>query len=86
MANSRSILTANMRVKFDYYRDGALWYSTLNGFQFPVPLRTLGHDSVCLANDKAERFEYWIKKEYNQNKELEKKWLTIINFNVILLP
>jgi hypothetical protein len=69
MLNLRSILTPNMRVKFDYFRDGALWYSTQNGFQFPVPINTLSHTSVCLANDKAERFDYWIKKYYNKTKE-----------------
>lgn len=60
------------RVKFDYFRDGCLWYSTIKGFQFPVPINTLGKDSVLLANDKAERFKYWILKEINKNKT-EKK-------------
>ena len=41
MLNLKSILNDNMRVKFDFYRDGALWYSTMNGFQFPFPVRTL---------------------------------------------
>ena len=61
------------RVKFDYFRDGCLWYSTIKGFQFPVPINTLGKDSVLLANDKAERFRYWIKRELNKKFIDEKK-------------
>ena len=64
----RNILTPTMRVKFDYFRDGCLWYSTINGFQFPVPVNTTS-TTVYLANDKAEKFEYWIKKQFNKNKE-----------------
>ena len=60
------------RVKFDYYRDGCLWYSTLKGFQFSVPINTLGKESICLANDKAERFKYCIKKELSK-KSVDKK-------------
>lgn len=70
MLNLKSILNDNMRVKFDFYRDGALWYSTMNGFQFPVPVRTLAATSILKANDKATAFNYYIKKYYN---ELNKK-------------
>ena len=68
MISLRNILTPTMRVKFDYFRDGCLWYSTINGFQFPVPVNTTS-TIVYLANDKAEKFEYWIKKQFNKNKE-----------------
>jgi len=60
------------RVKFDYFRDGALWYSTLKGFQFSVPINTLSSKDICLSNDKAERFKYWIKRELNK-KFIDKK-------------
>lgn len=60
------------RVKFDYFRDGALWYSTLKGFQFSVPINTLSSKDICLPNDKAERFKKWIKKELNK-KIIDKK-------------
>ena len=66
MLNLKSILNDNMRVKFDFYRDGALWYSTMNGFQFPVPVRTLAATSILTANDKATAFSYYIKKYYNE--------------------
>ena len=68
MISLRNILTPTMRVKFDYFRDGYLWYSTINGFQFPVPVNSTS-GTVYLANDKAEKFSYWIKKHYNKSKE-----------------
>ena len=69
MLNLKNILNDNMRVKFDFYRDGALWYSTINGFQFPVPVNTLHQSTILKANDKAVNFSYYIKKYYNENKE-----------------
>lgn len=72
MLNLKSILNDNMRVKFDFYRDGALWYSTMNGFQFPVPVKTLAGTTILKANDKASAFNYYIKKYYNElNKDKE---------------
>ena len=71
MMNLRSILNPTMRVKFDYFRDGCLWYSTINGFQFPVPVNATS-TTVYLANDKAEKFEYIpasYTKYYNQNRD-----------------
>lgn len=72
MLNLKSILNDNMRVKFDFYRNGALWYSTMNGFQFPVPVKTLAGITILKANDKASAFSYYIKKYYNElNKDKE---------------
>ena len=47
MLNLKSILNENVRVKFEFYRDGCLWYSTMNGFHFPVPVNGL-HQSTVL--------------------------------------
>lgn len=66
MLNLKSILNENMRVKFDFYRDGALWYSTMNGFQFPVPINTLHQSTILKSNDKATNFSYYIKKQFNK--------------------
>lgn len=68
MINIKSILNPTMRVAFEYYRDGNLWYSTMNGFHFPVSVNTTT-GTVYKANDKAENFKYWILKEFNKNKE-----------------
>ena len=68
MLSLKGILTPTMRVKFDYFRDGCLWYSTINGFQFPVDTKNIPFGKPFMANGKASDFEYWIKKEYNKRK------------------
>lgn len=67
--NLKTLLSDTMRVKFDFYRNGELWYSTINGFQFPVPISGLHSSAVLKANDTAKAFEYWIKKQFNQKKD-----------------
>ena len=62
----KNLLTENMRVKFDFYRDGALWYSTMNGFEFPVPVNSLAGTTILKATDKASNFSYYIKKQFNK--------------------
>lgn len=62
----------NQNVSFEYFRDGCLWYSTLKGFEFPVPINALGNSSVCKRIEKAERFKYWILKELKK-KDIDKK-------------
>lgn len=81
MLNIKNILTPTMRVKFDYYRDGCLWYSTINGFQFPIPINSLVKDKVIMSTGKASDFEYWIKKEFFSKKPVDNKIK-----NVILKP
>ena len=48
-------------VTFVMYRDGDLWYTTEDGFQFPVPLTDVGN-ATFLAKDKALLFMRWIRK------------------------
>nr|DAH71268.1 MAG TPA: hypothetical protein [Caudoviricetes sp.] len=44
----------------------------MNGFQFPVPVKTLAGTTILKANDKASAFSYYIKKYYNElNKDKE---------------
>lgn len=69
MVNLKSILNDNMRVKFDYYRDGCLWYSTMNGYQFPVEINGIHQSIVLKSTDYAKNFSYYIKKHFNKNKE-----------------
>ena len=69
MLNIKSILNDNMRVKFDFFRDGCLWYSTMNGFQFPVPVKDLSPTTILKSTDKAMAFSYYIKKEFYKNRE-----------------
>jgi hypothetical protein len=69
MVNLKSILNDTMRVKFDYYRDGCLWYSTINGFQFPVDITNVHGSAVFKASDLAKNFKHYIEKEYNKQKQ-----------------
>lgn len=72
MMSLNSLLNPNTRVKIDFYRDGCLWYSTQNGFQFPVETKNIPFGKSLSANGKATDFEYWIKKEYFKHKSLDK--------------
>ena len=69
MINLKSILNDNMRVKFDFFRDGCLWYSTMNGFVFPVPVDSLHPTTILKATDNATAFSYYIKKQFNKKGE-----------------
>ena len=57
----------NKVVRFDYYRDGELWYRTEDGFQFPVPISDTG-TGVFKAEDKAILFMRWIRKRVDEMK------------------
>lgn len=49
------------RVKFDFYRDGNLYYKTENGVLFPVPVSDAG-TATFLAEDKAILFMRYMRK------------------------
>jgi len=59
------------QVHFKYYRDNSLWYSTVCGFIFPVPLSDTG-EATFNAEDKALLFMRWIRK---YRDECEEQWL-----------
>lgn len=48
-------------VKFQYYRDGQLYYKTEPGMLFPVPIEDIGN-ATFLAEDKAILFMRYIRK------------------------
>ncbi len=48
-------------VKFSFYCDGELWYTTECGFQFPVPINDTG-TATFKNEDKAMLFMRWIRK------------------------
>lgn len=48
-------------VKFEYYRDGNLFYKTESGLTFPVPTSDIGN-ATFLAEDKAMLFMRYIRK------------------------
>ena len=49
------------KVRFSFYRDSNLWYSTECGFEFPVPTDDIGN-ATFLAEDKALLFMRYIRK------------------------
>lgn len=55
-------MVENKKVKFEYYRDKELWYSTEDGFKFPVPIEDVG-TGVFKVEDKAILFMRWIRKQ-----------------------
>ena len=54
-------MVKDKEVKFLYYREGELWYTTECGFEFPVPTNDVGTASMN-ASDKAILFMRWIRK------------------------
>lgn len=50
-------------VKFQYYRDGNLWYQTETGVLFPVPISDIGN-ATFLAEDKALLFMRYLRKHF----------------------
>ena len=64
----------NKKVKFLYYRENELWYTTECGFEFPVPINDVG-TAYMNAEDKAILFMRWIRKhiELINTSQLERK-------------
>jgi hypothetical protein len=50
------------QVKFQWYRDGSLFYLTESGFLFPVPISDIGN-ATFLDEDRAILFMRWIRQE-----------------------
>ncbi len=55
-------MVENKVVKFQYFREGELWYATEDGFKFPVPITDVG-TGVFNAEDRAILFMRWIRKQ-----------------------
>lgn len=65
-------IVKNQTVRFQYYRDGEMWYETDNGFLFPVPIhdaKEIGN-ATFMRNDKAILFMRYIRK-YKEEIENE---------------
>lgn len=61
MYNLKEMVNENKKVRFLFYRQNELWYTTETGFEFPVPILDIG-DAVFLAEDKAILFMRYIRK------------------------
>jgi hypothetical protein len=61
MATLKEMVSEGKRVKFVRYFDGDLWYTTEDGFEFPVPVVDIGN-ATFRAEDKAILFMRYIRK------------------------
>lgn len=59
--NIKDMVKDGKKVKFSFYRHGELWYTTEDGFEFPVPVSDAG-DAIFMAEDKAMLFMRYIRK------------------------
>lgn len=46
MTTIADMVGANQQVSFIRYQDGALWYITDDGFEFPVPVADIGNATL----------------------------------------
>lgn len=74
MRTLKEMVTNNQQVKFQFYRQGELWYATNCGFVFPVPIADTG-DGVFLATDKAILFMRYIRKYMNAIEQERKSYV-----------
>lgn len=58
----KDMVSGDKKVKFEFYRSGELWYSTENGFKFPVPIADTGTGAFN-AEDRAMLYMRWIRKQ-----------------------
>ena len=58
-------------VRFKFYKENELFYSTEDGFIFPVPISDIGN-ATFLAEDKAPLFMRYIRKEMEIQAEYQK--------------
>jgi len=57
----KEMVKNNQKVRFQFYRDGQLWYKAECGFEFPVSISEAG-TATFLAEDKAILFMRYIRK------------------------
>ena len=57
----KEMVRDHKKVRFSFYRDKELWYTTENGFEFPVPIEDVGN-AKFMADDRALLFMRYIRK------------------------
>jgi hypothetical protein len=61
MRTLKEMVNNNQNVRFLYYRDRELWYSTECGFEFPIPIDYTG-TGMFKVEDKALLYMRWIRR------------------------
>ena len=56
------------KVRFEFYRDGILYYKTDLGLLFEVPITDTGRGTM-MNEDKAIFYMRWIRKQLEANEE-----------------
>jgi hypothetical protein len=74
------MVKGHKKVKFSFYRNGELWYTTECGFEFPVPISDTG-DACFLAEDKALLFMRYIRKHVEYIRKAREDEIAEINRN-----
>ena len=77
MYNLKEMVTDNKKVRFLFYRENELWYTTETGFEFPVPIYDIGN-AIFLAEDKALLFMRYIRKHIAYLEKAHKEHLAEI--------
>jgi len=68
MLTLKEMVKGGKRVRFSFYREKELWYTTEDGFEFPVPIGDIG-SAIFLAEDKAILFMRYIRKHLSYLEE-----------------
>ena len=69
--NSIKDMVKDKTVRFLYFKENDLFYTTECGFEFPVPISDVGTASMN-ATDKAILYMRWIRKEIDVRKVIDK--------------
>ena len=68
--NIKEMVSGDKTVQFKFYRKGNLYYSTQDGFVFPVPIEDCG-DATFKDSDRAMLFMRYIRKEIELRESSE---------------
>ena len=64
MIGVKEMVKDGKKATFSHYAKGELWYSTENGFLFPIPTTDTG-DGCFAKEEKALLLMRWIRKQFD---------------------
>jgi len=62
-------IVKDKKARFKFYSDGELWYTTENGFEFPIPISDTG-TGIFRSEENAITLMRWIRKHL----EVQAEW------------
>jgi len=75
MVNVIEHIRNGQKAKFEFYRNGTLYYKTEKGLLFEIPSSDTG-DAVFNAEEKASVLMRWIRQQLETNEQGRKECLT----------